>query len=271
MSLSRRSFVPRAQTTDNRYLGVVEAVVVDVIDPDKEGKVKLQFPWFDEDMVTEYARVSTLYAGNGYGTFFVPEVGDEVLVAFVHGDMRMPVVLGGLYNGQDKPPSDRQKDKDQKMVRTKAGHELLFDDSQKERRIKVTTAGAHQLDLDDKDKKVVVKTSGGHQVELDDSGSKVTVKTSGGQSLVLDGGSGKVTVTGATVVLDASSVQVGGATASVKVGGAAAAMTPILAEMFLPLFNTHTHQLGLAPTTPPVQAPAFTPVAVGSATVKLAK
>jgi uncharacterized protein involved in type VI secretion and phage assembly len=265
------AFVPRAQTCDNRFFGVTEALVVDLIDPKKEGRVKLQFPWFDDEMVTEFGRVCHLYAGNGYGSFFVPEVGDEVLVAFIHGDMRLPIVLGGLYNGKDKPPSDRQKDKDQKIVRTKAGHELLFDDSSQQRRIKLTTAGAHVLDLDDKDKKVLVKTSGGHEVELDDSGSKVTVKTASGQSMVLDGNSGQVTVTGATVVLDASNVTVGGAVANVKVGGTAAALTPVLAELFLPLFNTHTHQLGLAPTTPPVQAPAFTPVTVGSATVKVSK
>jgi uncharacterized protein involved in type VI secretion and phage assembly len=269
MSLARRSFVPRAQTTDKRFYGVVEALVVDVIDPEKEGRVKLQFPWFDEDVVIEWSRVRQFYAGNGYGAFFVPEVGDEVLVAFVHGDMRMPVVLGGLYNGEDKPPSDRQKAKDQKMIRTKAGHELVFDDSSKERRIKLTTAASHVLDLDDKDKKVLVKTSGGHELELDDGANTVTVKTSGGQSMVLDANGGRVTVTGATVVLDASSVQVGGASASVKVGGTAAALTPLLAEMFLPLFASHFHMVGMVPTTPPVPTPPITPQMAGSSTVKL--
>jgi phage baseplate assembly protein V len=249
--LPQRLFVPRAQTTDKRFYGVAVAIVVDNLDPEKEGRVKLQFPWFDEDMVTEWCRVRQLYAGNGYGTFFVPEVGDEVLVAFVHGDMREPVVLGGLYNGQDKPPSHREQDKDQKMVRTKAGHELLFDDSSGERRIRLTTAGAHVVDLDDKDKKVSVKTSGGHEVELDDGSGKITVKTSGGASVVLDGAGGQVTVSAATVVLDATSV---------KAGGAGASLTPMLAEMFLPLFASHTHLLGLAPTTPPM---------TGSSTVKL--
>jgi phage baseplate assembly protein V len=246
----RRAFVPRAQTTDKRFFGVVEAIVVDVVDPDKEGRVKLQFPWFDEDMVTEYARVRQLYAGNGYGTFFIPEVGDEVLVAFIHGDMRMPVVLGGLYNGQDKPPSDRQQDKDQKLLRTKAGHELLFDDSSNQRRVSVTTAG-------------------GHSIDLDDQNQKVTVQTSGGQSLELDVASGQVTVTGATIVLDASSVQVGGASASVKVGGSSASMTPMIAEMFLPFFSSHTHMLGTVPTSPPVPAPPLSAPLVGSSTVKL--
>ena len=50
-------------------------------------------------------RRASSYAGNGYGSFFVPEVGDEVLVAFVQGDMRYPIILGGLYNGEDKPPT----------------------------------------------------------------------------------------------------------------------------------------------------------------------
>src|SRR5262249_13689265 len=109
MISSRRAFVPRAQTTDKRYYGVVEGIVVDVFDPDKEGKIKVRFPWFDDDMVTEYCRVCQLYAGNGYGALFVPEVGDEVLIGFIHGDMRLPIVLGGLYNGKDKPSSYRQK------------------------------------------------------------------------------------------------------------------------------------------------------------------
>jgi phage baseplate assembly protein V len=269
MSGPRRAFVPRAQSTDKRFFGVVEAIVVDVIDPQKEGRIKLQFPWFDEDMVTEYCRVCQLYAGNGYGSFFVPEVGDEVLVAFVHGDMRMPIVLGGLYNGQDKPPSDRQKTKDQKMIRTKAGHELLLDDSTQDRRVRVRTAKDHVIDLDDQNRKVTVTSTAGHTMELDDVRQTVTVKTAAGQSVVLDGASGSVTVTGATITLDAASVQVGGAAATVKIGGAAAVLTPMIAEMFLPLFAAHTHMVGLVPTTPPVPAPPITPQVAGSSTVKV--
>ena len=106
---------------------------------DDEGRVKVQFPWFDGGAtVTEWCRVSQLYAGGGYGSVFVPEKGDEVLVAFVHGDMRFPIVLGGLYNGVDKPPTARTDGRDQKIIRTKAGHEVLLDDGKKE--IRITTA-----------------------------------------------------------------------------------------------------------------------------------
>lgn len=130
--------VPRARSTDKRYYGVVEALVVEN-EGDDEGRVKIKFPWFDGGAtVTEWCRVSQLYAGGGYGSVFVPEIGDEVLVAFVHGDMRFPIVLGGLYNGVDKPPTARTDGRDQKIIRTKAGHEVLLDDGAKE--IRITTA-----------------------------------------------------------------------------------------------------------------------------------
>jgi phage baseplate assembly protein V len=130
--------MPRARSTDKRYFGVVEAIVVEN-DGDDEGRIKVQFPWFDGGAtVTDWCRVSQLYAGGGYGSVFVPEKGDEVLVAFIHGDMRFPIVLGGLYNGVDKPPTARTDGRDQKIIRTKAGHEVLLDDGAKE--IRITTA-----------------------------------------------------------------------------------------------------------------------------------
>jgi phage baseplate assembly protein V len=130
--------VPRARSTDRRYYGVVEAIVVEN-EGDDEGRIKVQFPWFDGGATTtDWCRVSQLYAGGGYGSVFVPEKGDEVLVAFVHGDMRFPIVLGGLYNGVDKPPTARTDGRDQKIIRTKAGHEVLLDDGAKE--IRITTA-----------------------------------------------------------------------------------------------------------------------------------
>jgi uncharacterized protein involved in type VI secretion and phage assembly len=130
--------VPRARSTDKRYFGVVEAIVEEN-EGDDEGRIKVRFPWFDGgSTVTDWCRVSQLYAGGGYGSVFVPEKGDEVLVAFIHGDMRFPIVLGGLYNGVDKPPTARTDGRDQKIIRTKAGHEVLLDDGNKE--IRITTA-----------------------------------------------------------------------------------------------------------------------------------
>ena len=236
--------VARSRSTDRRYYGVAEALVVEVVDPESEGRIKVKFPWFDDAMVSEWCRVAYFYAGNGYGALFVPEVGDEVIVAFVHGDMRLPIILGGLYNGKDKPPTARTDSVDQKVIHTKGGHELLFDDSSDEQRVRVTTNGGHTADLDDTGKKVTVSSSGGHTVELDDDAQKVTVETAAGQSVVLDGASQSITVTGMSVTIDASSVALG--------TGAAHAL--ILGDLFMTLFNAHVHTSNLPslPTSPPL-------------------
>ena len=120
------STLPRSRSTDRRYYGVVEAIVAKVTDdPEHECRVTLRFPFFDGATAeSDWCRVVQPYAGNGYGAVFVPEEGDEVLVAFVHGDMRFPIVLGGLYNGVDKPPTDRTASQDQKLIQTKHGHQV---------------------------------------------------------------------------------------------------------------------------------------------------
>ncbi len=235
----------RSRSTDQRYYGVAEAIVAEVNDPEQEGRVKVRFPWFDDRTVSDWCRVANLYAGNGYGSFFVPELEDEVLVAFVHGDMRLPIVLGGLYNGQDKPSTHRADDRDEKLIRTRGGHELLFDDKNGDHRLHLKTPAGNTAELDDKEKKITVRSVAGNEIVLDDNGPKVTIKTPSGQSIELDGASGSVTVTGATITLDG---------AQVKLGGAGAVQPLVLGTAFMALFNAHTHisSLPTTPTSPPV-------------------
>ena len=90
----------RLQSLQRKLYGICTAIVEDVDDPEHEGRVTLRFPWLDDSTVSDWCRVSQLYAGNGYGSMFVPESKDEVLVAFVHGEMAEPIVLGGVYNGK---------------------------------------------------------------------------------------------------------------------------------------------------------------------------
>jgi phage baseplate assembly protein V len=161
----------RSRSTDQRYYGVVEAIVTANDDGGSEGRVKIKFPWFDEQMETEWCRVRQFYAGNGYGAFFIPEVGDEVLVSFIHGDMRQPIILGGLYNGQDKPPSERTSDKDEKMIRTKAGHQITLDDSQ------------------GKEKIVIVDSKTNNSIEIDTVADSITIKSAQGK-IILDAAQG---------------------------------------------------------------------------------
>ena len=85
--------------------GVVIAKVDDVNDPEKSGRVRLNFPWLSDDYVSGWARTVQAGAGKDRGAMVVPEVGDEVLVVFEQGDFRRPYVLGGLHNGVDLPSS----------------------------------------------------------------------------------------------------------------------------------------------------------------------
>jgi phage baseplate assembly protein V len=237
---------PRSKSTDKRYYGVYEGIVSDVIDPGQEGRVRIRLPWFDEQMETEWCRARQFYAGNGYGAVFLPEVGDEVLVAFIQGDMRQPIILGGLYNGQDKPPTQRSASSDQKMLRTKAGHVLLLDDSSGQERVKIITKGGSELSLSDVDHAVTLKTSGGGSIKIDDNGGEITIQIPSGQSVKL--APGQITLTAPEIVL--SGVQV-------KLGGDAAAFSAVLGEQLVAMFSAHIHPLPppFPPTLPPVPSP----------------
>ena len=221
---------PRSRSADRRIYGVAEAIVAKVTDdPEQEGRVKLTYPWFDGGReVSDWCRVSQLYAGNGYGSCFVPEEGDEVLVAFIHGDMRFPVVLGGLYNGEDKPPTARTSSSDQKMIRTKAGHQLTMDDSSQSQAIRIVTAGGHELILDDQSGSIAV-TGNGVSITLKDDGS-ISVQAS------------KVTVQ-ATNKVDVQAGQIS--------LGPSASFAAVLGPALVALFDAHFHTLGPLPTTPP--------------------
>ncbi|MCQ8828982.1 phage baseplate assembly protein V [Streptomyces malaysiensis] len=217
---------PRARSADKRYYGVVEALVVEN-EGDDEGQVKLKFPWFDDTTVTDWVRVGQLYAGSGYGSVFVPEKGDEVLVAFVHGDMRYPIVLGGLYNREDKPPTARTEGRDQKMIRTRHGHEVLLDDTRSKAAVRITSAA-------------------GHVVELDDQGKAIRITAAEGGSVTVTA-QGDITLKAPKVTVESPSIDLG--------GGATEPL--VLGNALLQAFNAHTHPSAAGPTGPPT--PPLTP------------
>jgi hypothetical protein len=115
-----------------RMFGLVRAIVTANDDPDKEGRVRLGLPWMDADYQSPWASVAHLGAGPGSGALFLPEVGDEVLVGFEHGDFRFPVVVGGLYNGLDKPfvtdGLTNNGNVTRRSIVSRTGHRLYFAD-----------------------------------------------------------------------------------------------------------------------------------------------
>ena len=89
------------------FYGVYPATVSDVSDPENQGRVRVRLPWSPDPGGSGYevwARLATLMAGDGRGSWFIPDVNDEVLVAFEGGSPRRPYVVGALWNGRDAPP-----------------------------------------------------------------------------------------------------------------------------------------------------------------------
>jgi uncharacterized protein involved in type VI secretion and phage assembly len=107
-------------------LAIVNGLVVGLVTAVDVGQVKVNFPWLDAAHETDWIRISTMMSGGGAGSFFMPNVQDEVLVAFDHGDTRFPYVVGFLWNGQDLPPGTDVRDR--KLV-SKNGHMVRFLDS----------------------------------------------------------------------------------------------------------------------------------------------
>lgn len=123
----------------SRIAGVASGIVNSLEDPDGLGRIQLTFPWMSEnEPVSYWARVAAPLAGPGRGVQFMPELGDEVLVAFDHGDLRLPYILGYLWNGEDKPPRDQPA---QRAIQTVSGHVLEFDDTEGSEKISLLFKG----------------------------------------------------------------------------------------------------------------------------------
>jgi len=120
--------------------GIVEGLVTDNVDPEKLGRVKVKFPTLPEEPESTWARLAMPMAGKNRGWMTIPEIGDEVLVAFVHGDHDNAIVLGSVYNGVDVPPyANEDGNNDLRVFQSRSGHRLTFDDKSGEERVELIT------------------------------------------------------------------------------------------------------------------------------------
>lgn len=161
-------------TGTNRINGVRYAEVESIED---DGYI-LTWISSDDDAPSAPARVATLMAGGGRGTFFNPEPGDEVVVAFEDGDLDQPVIIGSLWSDVDTPPedADTSASNNLRIIRSRAGHQLTFDDTQGAGKVTLQTAEGHRLEMDDAGKTVVIETSGAPKIELNASPESASIR-----------------------------------------------------------------------------------------------
>jgi uncharacterized protein involved in type VI secretion and phage assembly len=182
-----------ARPRQRHFYGVAVAVVVSNFDLTGQARVQIKLPWMPG--FEPWARVVVPLSGPSRGIFVIPQVDDEVLVAFHHGDLREPYVLGGVWNGQDRPPAQAPIDAMNKiLIKTPKGHEIEIDDLQQ--KITITTLTRQSVVVDPQ--KIELSTSGGT--------AKATLQTTGMVTL-----EGKVSLT-----LKAPKISIEGTTIDIK-------------------------------------------------------
>jgi phage baseplate assembly protein V len=164
-------------------------MVTDNDDPDKLGRVKVRYPWMDDQQASDWIHVASAFAGDQRGLFFVPQADDQVLVAFAYGRVDRGYVIGSLWSKQDKPPSDGARAKC--TIKTRSGHAITLDD----------TDGSELISIVDK--------SGKNKITLDAANNKIAIESGGDFSIKAQGkltieASDDVSIKGANVTVEAS-------------------------------------------------------------------
>lgn len=198
-------------------VGVVTAKVIDNEDPESLGRVQLTFPWLGVDNKSSWARIAGPMAGADRGYYTLPEIGDEVLVAFDMGDLNHPYVVGALWNVDDAPPENNDDGKNNlRVFKSRAGHMLVFDDDTEgeKAKVEITTAAGHKITLDDASgsEKLEITSKAGHKISLDDTSGSEKVEIadkSGSNSMVIDSVQNAITIkSGAKLVLEAAQIEI---------------------------------------------------------------
>ena len=178
--------------------GVFSAVVIDNIDPDNLGRIKVrlaQLSESDQRGHDAWARLATLLAGPNRGTWFIPDINDEVLVAFETGDVRRPYVLGSLWNATSLPPETMDAGNDKKLLRSRNGVTITLDDQSGQESFIVETPGGQKITLKDGPGSIEITDSNGNSVKFETAG--ITVNASG-----------KVTINASTVAISSGMITV---------------------------------------------------------------
>ncbi len=208
----RALFAPMVQS--DRFYGVMVGVVTNNQDPENMHRIKVRFPWLSSDVESNWARMATPMAGNDRGVYFLPEVDDEVLVAFEHGRVDHPFVLGCLWNGQDSAPeSNSDGENNHRTIKSRSGHVLRLNDKSGNETIEIIDkSGKNKIIIDTANNSITIEANS--DITIKSSTGKLTMQANGiemksqagvsvqaAQSIDLKA-SAQVTVKGATIQLN---------------------------------------------------------------------
>ena len=169
----RALLAPVAQP--GRFYGVVVGIVTNNQDPENMHRVKVRFPWLSNDVESNWARVTAPMAGKGRGAYFLPEVDDEVLVAFEHGQVDHPFVVGCLWNGKDDAPeSNADGENNHRTIKSRSGHILRLNDK----------SGNETIEIIDK--------SGKNKIIIDTAKNSITIEAQ--SDITIKSATGKLTM-----------------------------------------------------------------------------
>ncbi len=174
--------------------GVVTAVVSNLNDPDDLGRVKVKYAWLGE-IESWWARIAAPMAGAQRGLQILPEINDEVLIAFEHGDVHRPYIVGGLWSSTDKPPKKNSEavvggKVNQRVLKTRQGHLIVLDDKQGEELISITSKSGHTVILDDKSgsEKITIRDkTGNNEMVINSTNNSMTINVNGDFSVTAKG------------------------------------------------------------------------------------
>jgi uncharacterized protein involved in type VI secretion and phage assembly len=206
--------------SQHRVYGVTLAEVTDLDDLKGLGRVKVKFPWLSERVDSAWARIATAWAGGSRGTYLLPEVGDEVVVAFRHGDLRHPYIIGFLWSDTERPPEFTPR-LERRELRSKSGHRLVFDDLIANESLTLQSQGGHKLVLDDSVASTEISiTDSSHNLSivLDTRTGKISITTRLGQ-IALSAPAGRISIDAAAVNVHATGTLTLKGDASVIVNG----------------------------------------------------
>jgi uncharacterized protein involved in type VI secretion and phage assembly len=173
----------------DRMNGVSIAIVTNTQDPQKLGRVKVKLPLLSMSDESDWVRVLTPLAGINQGLYCLPEVDDEVLVAFEQGDPQRPYVLGALWNAAAMPPDAPGT---QRQIVSRSGHAIVLDDTDGSEHVEIRDrTGKNHITITSKDNSLIIETQGditikasgkltlsGKGIDMDAQGGKVNVKAS---------------------------------------------------------------------------------------------